>query len=61
MLRTDQLRTVVIAEIDRRELHRQFERMFIAADHETTGGMYSADLIKKAFPEVYELYRLACL
>jgi hypothetical protein len=55
------MRTIAIAEIDRRELSRQFERMFIAADHETTGGMYSADLIKKAFPEVFELYRLACL
>jgi hypothetical protein len=61
MDRVDRHRQIVIGDKDRLDLHKEFEDMFIAADIETDGSMYSGDNIKRRFPKVWELYRLVCL
>lgn len=61
MTRIDNKRHVVVDDGERGDLRKQFEQMFIDADHETSGSMYSGDNIKRKFPTVWELYRLVCL
>lgn len=61
MERIDKKRQIIIDDNERVDLLKQFEQMFIQADSDTSGCMYSGDNIKRKFPKVWELFRLMCL
>jgi len=58
MKRIDRKKHIVFDDNECSDLNRQFEKMFVAADHDTGGGMYSEEIIKAKFPKIWELFCL---
>jgi len=60
MDRIDKKLQIIIDEKELDDLSREFSKIFIAADYETSGNMYSGEHIKLKFPKIWELYCLTC-
>lgn len=51
---------ILLSQEDKRQLHYEFEQLFIQFDKESNGQHYSLINVKKQIPAVAELYELIC-